>query len=281
MRTPPAGQSTRTVRNPVRHRGPVVRLVAALVLVAVGLMVTPLRAASTAAQRDEPLTIRGREQVLHLYGSPGGEPVVIASGDGGWVHLAPHLAEFLAARGYFVVGVDSRAYLESFTSTSSSLAKSDVPGDFRVVLARAMGAADRKPALIGVSEGAGLAVLAAGDPGVQHVIRGVLVVGLPDLNELAWRWRDDLIYVTHGVPNEPLFSAAAAIARVAPVPVAGIYASHDEFVPEADARRVADSAGEPKRFWTVPAANHRFSDNLNELDTRLADALAWMSGPGR
>lgn len=241
----------------------------------------PLRAAPNAQARDDGLIIRGHAQQLHVYGSPDGDPVVIASGDGGWVHLAPHLAAFLAARGYFVVGVDSRAYLEGFTSTSSQLAATDVPGDIRRIVARATTSADRKPVLIGVSEGAGLAVLAAGDSAVQQAIRGVIVVGLPDMNELGWRWRDAVIYVTHGVPNEPLFSAASAISRVAPLPLAGIYASHDEFVSAEDARREEESAREPKRFWTIAAANHGFSDNLSELDARLCDALAWMSDRGR
>jgi type IV secretory pathway VirJ component len=251
------------------------------VLLGVIAAVAPARAASNVQVRDESLVIRGREQVLHLYGAPGGEPVVIASGDGGWMHLAPHLAEFLAERGYFVVGVDSRAYLASFTSGSAGLGIADVPGDIRAVVARATRSTDRKPVLIGVSEGGGLAVVAAGDPTVQRAIRGVVVLGLPDINELGWRWRDAVIYVTHGVPNEPVFSSASLIARVAPVPLAGIYSTHDEFVPAADERRLAEAARDPKRFWTVEAGNHRFSDNLNELDTRLCDALAWLSDRGR
>jgi type IV secretory pathway VirJ component len=28
----------------------------------------------------------------------------VSSGDGGWIHLAPHVAEVLAAKGFFVVG---------------------------------------------------------------------------------------------------------------------------------------------------------------------------------
>lgn len=250
-------------------------------LAALLTMATAVRAASPPQVRDEAVMVRGHQQVLHLYGPSGGDPIVLASGDGGWMHLAPHVAELLASRGYFVVGVDSRAYLASFTSASSVLGVADVPGDFAAIVARAMPSADRKPVLVGVSEGAGLAVLAAGDPTVQRAIRGVLVLGLPDMNELGWRWRDAVIYVTHGVPNEPLFSAASVIARVAPVPLAGIYSSHDEYVPVADASRVTDSAREPKRFWTVAAANHRFSDNLNELDARLCDALAWLSDRGR
>jgi type IV secretory pathway VirJ component len=42
--------------------------------------------------------------------------VVISSGDGGWLHLGPHVAEVLAASGYFVVGFDVKAYLSGFTS---------------------------------------------------------------------------------------------------------------------------------------------------------------------
>ena len=62
------------------------------------------------------LVIRGHAQSLHLYGTRGGPPVIVSSGDGGWMHLGPHVAETLAAKGFFVVGFDVRAYLESFTS---------------------------------------------------------------------------------------------------------------------------------------------------------------------
>jgi dienelactone hydrolase len=238
-------------------------------------------AVSPPIPRVDVMTVRGHELVLHLYGPAGGDPVVLASGDGGWVHLAPHLAEWLAQRGYFVVGVDSRAYLASFTSAAAALSPDDVSADFAAFAARAAAQQARRPVLAGVSEGAGLSVLAAGNPAVQRAIRGVLVFGLPDMNELGWRWRDAVIYVTHGVPNEPLFSAASVIGRVAPLPLAGIYASHDEYVPAADVRRLGEAAGEPKHFWVVAAANHRFSDNLDELDARLCDALAWMADRGR
>jgi hypothetical protein len=53
--------------------------------------------------------LRGHPQTLHLYGQPGQKSVVVSSGDGGWLHLAPQVAAFLASRGYFVVGFDSKA----------------------------------------------------------------------------------------------------------------------------------------------------------------------------
>src|SRR5262245_66364164 len=49
------------------------------------------------------ISIRGHEQTLHIYGAPSGTPIVLSSGDGGWMHLAPHVAEVLSEKGYFVV----------------------------------------------------------------------------------------------------------------------------------------------------------------------------------
>ena len=108
--------------------------------------------------------------------------------------------------------------------------------------------------------------------------RGVIGLGLPDMNELGWRWRDALIYVTHGLPNEPLFSAASVIGNVAPVPLAAIHSTNDEFVPLTEVERVLEAAKEPKKLWVVKAANHRFSNNLAEFDQRLLEAIEWLKG---
>jgi len=237
--------------------------------------------ASGVPARTEVLAIRGHQQVLHLYGEETGAPVIVASGDGGWMHLAPHAAEVLAGRGFFVVGLDSRAYLESFTVGVSSLTAEDVSRDIGAVVARAARATSRRPALIGVSEGAGLVVLAASDVSMQARVEGVVTLGLPDRNELAWHWKDAVVYVTHGAANEPNFSARSIVGRVAPLPLAAIYSDHDEFVPEADVRAMMDAAGAPKRLWMVPASNHRFSDNLAGCDAALTEALRWASAARR
>ena len=200
----------------------------------------------------------------------------MSSGDGGWIHLAPHVAETLAARGYFVVGFDVRAYLHSFTSGGTTLRPQEEPGDYRVLSEFAARGSSRKPILIGVSEGAGLSLMAATDPQTRSVIAGVVGLGLPDINELGWRWKDALIYVTHRSPNEPAFSAASLAARVAPAPLAAIHSTQDEFVPLAEIQRVMAAAREPKRLWVVKASDHRFSDNLAEFDQRLLEALDWV-----
>src|SRR4030095_16065932 len=83
----------------------------------VGTAIVWLAASDVAgAETTRTLTIRGRPQTLHLYGPPDGDPIIVSSGDGGWIHLGPHVAEFLAAKGYFVVGFDVRGDLSRFTA---------------------------------------------------------------------------------------------------------------------------------------------------------------------
>lgn len=231
----------------------------------------------TSAQTRETVTIRGQSQSLRVYGTRGGVPVVVSSGDGGWIHLGPHVAEVLAANGFFVVGFDVKAYLERFTSHNTTLRPEDEPGDFEVITGFAARGSRAKPILIGVSEGAGLSVLAASDSRMKTQIAGVIGLGLPDLVELGWRWKDALIYLTHGTPNEPTFSTSAIVDRVAPVPLGAIHSTHDEFVPIAEAQHVLARAKEPKKLWIIKAADHRFSDNQAEFDRCLLEAINWIT----
>jgi fermentation-respiration switch protein FrsA (DUF1100 family) len=226
------------------------------------------------------LTIRGKDQLLHVYGTPGDPPAIVSSGDGGWLHLAPQVAETLAAHGWFVVGFDVKAYLTSFTTPRSALEPREEPADYRQLIDLAGRGAAARPVLIGVSEGAGLSVLAATEPQTRGRIAGVLGLGLPDETELGWRWTDSIIYLTKGTPHEPIFRTSAIVDRVSPIPLAAIQSTHDEYVPLAVVRAVMRRAREPKRLWVVEASNHRFSDNQGEFNRCLLDALAWIRSQG-
>ena len=229
------------------------------------------------AQTRETVTIRGQTQSLRVYGTRGRIPVIVSSGDGGWIHLAPHVAEVLAANGFFVVGFDVKAYLAGFTSGRTTLRPEDEPSDFKAVIDFAARGTTDKPILIGVSEGAGLSVLAAADPRLKTAIAGVIGLGLPDLNELGWRWKDAMIYLTHGAPKEPTFSVSTIVDRMAPVPLGAIHSTQDEFVPVAEVQHVMERAKEPKKLWIIRSSDHRFSDNLAEFDQCLLEAITWIT----
>jgi hypothetical protein len=119
-------------------------------------------------------------------------------------------------------------------------------------------------------------VLAATDPRTKAAIAGVVALGLPEVNELGWRWRDSLIYVTHGVPNEPTFRTSALVGQVSPLPLAAIHSAHDEFVSVADVQNVFERAHHPNKLWIVSGSDHRFSGNTAEFDRRLIEAIEWV-----
>ena len=220
------------------------------------------------------VSLNGHDQRLHLYGRFSAPPVILTSGDGGWLHLAPHLADALAARGYFVIGFDAKAYLNGGNPSGEALSPADISRTFRALLT--MFAAKQPAILAGVSEGAGLSLVAAADPQNRTRIRGVVTYGVGEQNELAWHWKDALIYITKRVPAEPHFSASSFIPHIAPLPLAFIRASHDEFVPVTESDRLIATARQPSRAWTIASSDHRFSDNLAGVDRATVQAFDWI-----
>lgn len=196
---------------------------------------------------------RGHVQSVHLYGVTNPRPVIVSSDDGGWLHLGPHVARLLADHGCFVVGFDVKAYLTRLTKGTKTLRSDDEPADLRTISDYANQYSPSKPILIGISEGAGLSVLAASNPITQRSIAGVIAIGLPDWN------------------------AASLIGKVAPLPLAMVHSTHDEFVPLSDAQRMIGLGREPKKLWVVDAVDHRFSNNLSEFDRSLLAAIDWVS----
>jgi dienelactone hydrolase len=220
--------------------------------------------------------IRGKTQQLQLYGPENGNPVILSSGDLGWAGLVVHVAEFLSGRGYRVIGFNTREYLSGFTTRNSTLNPADVPRDYKSLIDLVRQKSAVKPVLAGISEGAGLSVLAATDPSVRAAVQGILGLGLPDENELGWKWQDFTIWITKKAPNEPSFMVEDIIGKVSPTPLAEIHSTHDEFLPLDKAKAMFARAGEPKKMWVIEAANHRFSDNRDELDRRILEALEWI-----
>jgi alpha-beta hydrolase superfamily lysophospholipase len=204
--------------------------------------------------------------------------MLMGSGDLGWVGLAVKMSEFLVEQGYLVVGFNVREYLSSFTAGSQHVSIDDIRADYRTMselLARE--GLLRHPVLLsGVSEGAALAVAAAGDPRNRTWIDGVVTMGLPATAELAWRWTDMTALITRRDADEPSFAPYRYLGTVAPIPLAMIQSGTDDYSTDADRARLLDAAKPPKKMIMIGAANHRFTDKLPELRAELLGAIAWI-----
>lgn len=202
--------------------------------------------------------------------------VILSSGDAGWRSLSKDLGEELAGLGYDVVGIDSKDYLTDATRRAGSLAPAKVADDYLVLLDWVSGNFPRRPIyLVGVSEGAGLSIMAAADDRVGSRVGGILAIGTPDTVTLAWRFSDWIVWVTHQEPNEPSIPTAPYVAALSPVPLAFIHATGDEFVTVDQARKLFENATEPRRLEILPARNHRFSDARASLIKTVLACLQW------
>lgn len=226
--------------------------------------------------------LRGKVLTLAIY-RPAGPPkgtVVMASGDVGWVGLAVTMAEFLSDRGYVVVGVNIRQYLTAFTSGRQHMEAQHPPADYSALrdLLERQNLLYRPVVLSGVSEGAAVAVLAAAHEDNHRWVDGVVTMGTPMVAELAWRWTDFTTWITKSDADEPSFSPLDFIGQVSPRPLVMIQSTRDEYVPEADYRKLDAAARQPKKLVLINAANHRFTDTQPELRTEMLAALAWIAG---
>jgi dienelactone hydrolase len=228
-------------------------------------------------------TVVVRGHVLDMYyfpGNGGNRPVrpavLFVPGDGGWHGLAVTIAQTMASWGYDVYALDTKRYLESFSS-NTPLTDTSVMADFLQIAGWMTNGRHQSVSLVGWSEGAGLSVLAASADTNKKTFNGVVTLGLPADGVLAWHWTDSITNLTGRLPNEPKFHSADYIGRVSPLPLWMIESTHDEYVSVDTSRALFNAAQQPKRFSLIDARNHRFDGKQDELFKTLREGLAWIA----
>jgi dienelactone hydrolase len=226
------------------------------------------------------VTIRGERQDLYYLPARGTslhQNVIFMPGDGGWKGWAITVGETMASWGYDVYGLDTKTYLERFTA-HGQLTDADVARDVCTMAHWTTGGSGARVSLVGWSEGAGLSVLAAAGGDEKKALAGLVTLGLPDENVISWHWSDNLESFVKK-PREQTFHAADYMAKVAPLPLAMIESSNDEYVGVAESERLFAAAADPKRFDLVQAENHRFDGNHKEFFLKLQEELRWVGQP--
>jgi dienelactone hydrolase len=231
------------------------------------------------------LILRGHPQDVYFYPAQGAlanaQKVLFLCGDGGWQGVSLSIAAEISRAGYDVYGFDTKRYLESFTTDDGALKDADVQQDLAQVAKWMQTRWRERVTLIGQSEGAGLAVLAAALPDNRDVFSGVIALGLSDTGELGWSLRDDMTYITHADPAEPLFHATDYLPKVAPLPFCSIQSSVDEFITKQEADALFAAAQQPKLYKLVQAQSHSFGGNLDGFFRALREGLAWVNQNAR
>ncbi len=245
---------------------------------AAALLLIALVAAAAASSDRQEVIVRGVPQDLyHLGGSTDRQPftVLFIPGDGGWRGRAVEIAENIASFGYDVYGLDTKRYLTGFTGGDKGLTIDEMSSDLAEIEKR-LGAGQPRVVIVGWSQGASMAVLAAARPETKRYLKGIVTIGLPEYGVLGWTWKDTLAVAAKREPGEPKFYSRKFLPLTSPVPFFAIHGTNDDYTPPATAREMFALAGGPKQFQLVDGANHRFDGHLDEFYRLLGEALHWV-----
>lgn len=227
------------------------------------------------------LSIRGREQSVTLVASSRDhdKALLFLPGDGGWRGLAITIAQTICGWGYDVFGFDTKRYLEGFSQGGAKLNAAEMRQDLHQVIEWVRSRGAKSVTVLGWSQGAGMAILAAHDRPTG--LDGVLTLGLPESAVLGWSWRDTLAVAARREPDEPHFSVQPLLPAVSPTPLWMIHGSQDEYTTSQAATSLYDLANEPKRLIEIDGGNHRFDGKQAELFKALREGLQWVRNTGR
>ena len=196
--------------------------------------------------------------VVFLYEPPGGvapvpadasTPVLFFSGEWGYTPLHQDASCDLAARGRYVLGIDSSEYFKKMLP-GASLAKDMAL--FRATLNEA--AKRRKDApviLAGFSWGSGLVPYVLNRAGAQGVA-GALLIAPPRNGQAIFR---AAIKLKMAVPEEEAFDVAREMARLPPIPVVLMQGSLDD---QADAKGLLPSLRGARLLAPIVGGDHQF-----------------------
>jgi Bacterial virulence protein (VirJ) len=212
------------------------------------------------------LLLHGHRLTLHMVnpGPANDRPLIVyATGDAGWRRGDRRVYESLKTWGYPIVGFGSPDYLKHLGQGVKTIAPDALAHDYAAILDfaedRLAIPRDRPVILVGVSRGAGLSVVAAGQAAFRSRINGVVAVGLTKEEEYA--------------DVQDLYGY---LARLESVPLAVVQSTHDSYLPAPQARVLFGADTTERQFHAIPSKNHNFSDARDAMYDAIRASLAWI-----
>jgi len=233
---------------------------------------------------DSPVMLNGHQLRLH-FANPAqgrldaGSPplLVFATGDGGMRRKDLDTYRHLVESGYPIVGFDARDYVTHLgagaTTTPARLA-----ADYQRIIDTARQVLHVSAAypvvLVGVSRGAGLSVVAAGQRALSRSLAGVVAVALTKEEEYV-HW-----YKRHrggdGAERGVTVDVYEYLPHLGDLPLAVIQSTRDNYLPADAARALFGPDTAHRRFQAIDAGNHSFKGARTELYDAMRAAVAWV-----
>ena len=201
--------------------------------------------------------------------------LVYATGDGGWHRKDVAAYHQLVSFGYPTVGFDARDYVSHLGREDATTTPERLAEDYERIIETARSAlqlpAHYPVVLVGISRGAGLSVVAAGQFGLRASIAGVLAVALTKEEEYVRMWP-----LGRRVATPEMVEVYEYLHRLADMPIAVVQSTRDRYLP-ADRARALFGPDTPYRYFQpIEAGNHSFGGARAELYEAMGRALTWI-----
>ena len=183
--------------------------------------------------------------------------VLYSTGDGGWRPLDESFIEWISSWGYPVAGFSAKNYLKTLGYYSTTTTPQRLVRDFELIMDAACQQLELRPdtpvILVGMSRGAGLSVVAAGQAALRPRLTGVVAVALTKEEEHVVHYRQKTAGQKPGAPERELVEIKTYeyLPRLAPVPVMVIQSTRDGYVPASSARNLFGEDTELRRLVAV------------------------------
>lgn len=228
------------------------------------------------------VTLNGHALTLHLAPARARTMplLVFTTGDGGWRGTDVSVFRKLVAWGYPAVGFSAPEYVKYLRGDNETTTPFRLAHDYEVIIEAAklgLELPDSTPiVMVGISRGAGLAVVAAGQRALRDQLAGVIAIALTKEEEhVQWFRR------TPGVPRASRVRVMLDIYEYLPllgsVPISVIQSTHDNYLPAEAARGLFGVDTDRRQFHAVEARNHSFSGGRDTLYETLQGSLDWLN----
>ncbi len=227
--------------------------------------------------------------VVHLSmpkGAPRGPLLVFTTGDGGWRGKDLELFKEIETWGYPTAGFSARDYVSDFGAEAETTTPVGLGHDYLAII-RLARTALRLPAahpviLIGVSRGAGLEVVAAGQRAVRRELTGVVAIALTREEEYVRYPPTSLSAGARRDPDEPpMVDLYPYLSRLRALPIAVIQSAQDDYLPAAEARQLFGPDTAHRRLQTIDADDHSFGSAREEMYQAARGAILWVERVSR
>lgn len=227
---------------------------------------------------------------LHLSKAAGSDKngvlVVYATGDGGWLGLGEQIFEWISSWNYPVVGFSSRDYLKHLEYAGDPTTPHRLVRDFKAIITFAEQRLGMQQStriiLVGLSRGAGLAVVAAGEGELESRLGGVIAVALTKEEEHVVHYSKSRLFLPDQPKQELVqIQTYEYLPRISSVPVVVIQSTNDNYLPAGAARVLFGPDTRLKKLLSIEAKNHRFAGGCSDLYKEAETAMNWIHSVGR